>query len=185
MGDIDSVFAERLKEVREKRGLSLTGLSKLTDVKVQSLSTYEATGPKRKTPTIANAARLAAALGVSLDWLCGLTRSERGTKLESYGDATSQILDLGEQLYKVQIESAEKENYVAVVLYDSVLGSFFREYDKMRSLLHKEKVITEELFDLWLSDRMNKLNNLPLKMSSPYLDYIEQTEGADDDAAQE
>ncbi len=61
------MFAERLKEARQKADISQAELSRRTGISPATLSTYE----KGKTPPIDKALQIAQALSVSLDWLCG------------------------------------------------------------------------------------------------------------------
>lgn len=65
-------FSSRLKEARKKSGLSQKELADKVQVSQGTISAYEkGTGDKGSGPTIEKVARIAAALDVSLDWLCG------------------------------------------------------------------------------------------------------------------
>lgn len=67
-----TIFARRLKEARAASKLTQTELSKLSGVTPATISAYEcADGLKGKNPSLDNALKLAQALNVSLDWLCG------------------------------------------------------------------------------------------------------------------
>lgn len=65
-----AVFAERLKSTRIKAELSQKALSEQSGVSPLSISGYESS---LKIPNLSSAYALAAALNVSLDWLCGLS----------------------------------------------------------------------------------------------------------------
>lgn len=56
----------KLREIRLKKGLSVPALSRLANVPVRTIENIE----KRGQCTVANAIKLADALGVTLDELC-------------------------------------------------------------------------------------------------------------------
>ena len=63
-------FAARLRQVRTEKGLTLAKLSTLSGIDHISLNRYEVQG---RIPTAMSVYRLARVLGVSSDWLLGLT----------------------------------------------------------------------------------------------------------------
>jgi transcriptional regulator with XRE-family HTH domain len=63
-----ATFAERLKVARERAGLSQTGLAEASGVPVGNIRDYE---QGRREPLLGKAAKLAVALGISLDALAG------------------------------------------------------------------------------------------------------------------
>ena len=66
-------FAGQLKRIRTQRGLSQAKLAQLCDTKVTNISRYEVGSVK---PNIEMAVKIARALEVSLDNLCGLTKDD-------------------------------------------------------------------------------------------------------------
>ena len=67
-----TIFAQRLKEARTAAKLTQSELCKISGVTAATISAYEsAVGNKGKNPSLDNALKLAQALNVSLDWLCG------------------------------------------------------------------------------------------------------------------
>lgn len=67
-----TIFAQRLKEARTSAKLTQSELCKISGVTAATISAYEsADGNKGKNPSLDNALKLAQALNVSLDWLCG------------------------------------------------------------------------------------------------------------------
>lgn len=69
-------FATRLKRARNKAGMTQDELAKKAEMTQSKVSTYES--PKNKSvPGLDAAAKLAAALGVSLDWLAGISDDEK------------------------------------------------------------------------------------------------------------
>lgn len=75
----NTIFAERLREARTAAKLTQAQLSMKAGVTAATISAYEsADGNKGKNPSLENALKLAQALNVSLDWLCGFSvRTEK------------------------------------------------------------------------------------------------------------
>lgn len=63
-------FGQRMQRAREAKGLSLLGLAGLTEIPPRTLERWE---DDLHSPKLDDAAKVAAALGVSLDELGGLT----------------------------------------------------------------------------------------------------------------
>lgn len=64
-------FSERLKEARLKRKMKITELAAIAGVSTVTISSYERE-EGAKVPSLDKAFVIAQALGVSLDWLCGV-----------------------------------------------------------------------------------------------------------------
>lgn len=70
----DLLFAKRLREARESKGWRQSALSEASGISAATISAYESyDANKGKRPSLNNAISLAKALGVSLDWMCGLS----------------------------------------------------------------------------------------------------------------
>lgn len=67
-------FAKRLQEFRMRAGLSQSGLAEKSGVSVRTLQEYE---QGKMVPSIDKAAKLAQALGVSLDELAGIETKKK------------------------------------------------------------------------------------------------------------
>lgn len=63
------IFSKRLKEERERQGMSVRELADISGVSDQAIYRYELYADHF--PTTFNALRLADALGVTVDWLFG------------------------------------------------------------------------------------------------------------------
>ena len=67
-----NTFSERLIETRRSKNLTQAQLAKLSGVTAATISAYESTDNKKGcNPSLDNALKLAEALDISLDWLCG------------------------------------------------------------------------------------------------------------------
>ena len=78
-------FSERLKESRKANNLTQAELCKLSGVTSATISAYESTDDKKGcNPSLDNAIKLANALNVSLDWLCGTTSNKSKIEITDF-----------------------------------------------------------------------------------------------------
>lgn len=75
-----TIFAQRMKQSRERKGMKQNELAKAVKVTPTTISSYEKadTEGNGKKPTLENAQAIAETLGVSLDWLCGMSDAISG-----------------------------------------------------------------------------------------------------------
>lgn len=86
-------FSARLKLARAKAGMTQDELAKKAEMTQSKISTYESE-KNDSTPGLYAAAALAMALGVSLDWLAGISDDEK-TDIEISGrDFLRKLIDL-------------------------------------------------------------------------------------------
>lgn len=78
MRTIEQTFAERMKAEREAQGLNKQELAQRADLSATSVICYIESG--RNTASLHTAAAVAGVLGVSLDWLVGLTDNKEVRK---------------------------------------------------------------------------------------------------------
>lgn len=71
-----AVFAANLKKARDAANVTQSKLSELCGIPQSALSTYES-AKSDKVPRLDDAIQMAKELGVSLDWLCGLSESSQ------------------------------------------------------------------------------------------------------------
>lgn len=85
-------FGRRLKQARQQKEWTQKELSEKAGVSQNSLSAYENLG---KIPSLEVGARIAEALDVSLDWLCGLSEQTGSIpSMKTYGDVYRMLLDI-------------------------------------------------------------------------------------------
>lgn len=92
--ELTTIFGKNLRAKRMEKGLKQKELAQMTGIAPQTLSGYEGRGIL---PPLENAAKLAQALGVSLDWLTGLAAEEKtgsGKQMKTKGDAARDIVAL-------------------------------------------------------------------------------------------
>ena len=78
-------FSERLKESRKANNLTQAELCKLSGVTSATISAYESTDDKKGcNPSLDNAIKLANALNVYLDWLCGTNSNKSKIEITDF-----------------------------------------------------------------------------------------------------
>ena len=75
------VFCERLDQVLREKDLSETDLADMADILPQSVSRYIS---GKSVPSLLTTIKIADALNVSLDWLCGMDENERSADREEF-----------------------------------------------------------------------------------------------------
>lgn len=93
-------FAERLKVVREEKGLSQTELAAKTGLQPSAVSHFES---GRRSPSFDNLRRLADALNVTIDYLLG-----RSNQREAVGPASDLLFRNYERLSNEDQEQVNK-----------------------------------------------------------------------------
>ena len=72
------IFSKRLRDTRREKNITQAQLARQSGVTAATISAYESTDSKKGcNPSLENAAKLAEALGVSLDWLCGFATDKK------------------------------------------------------------------------------------------------------------
>lgn len=195
MGEL-TIFARRLKESRERSGLKQKELAEQVNVTPQTISAYEKAevDGKGKNPTLENAVEIAKVLNVSLDWLCGMERSQPKPEREmTLGDCAQMInamsfwrtvrfsekTGIEEHWVGNPYEGGRLEEfevtYPEIMFIDGELKKFVTDHKKMHSLLDS-KTIDWDLYTRWLQDRITSLDQIPCSTQSYSDDYIELLE---------
>lgn len=151
------IIAARLKEAREKTGMTQAELAADARMAAQTISVYE-TG--KKTPTLDNISLLADALGVSETWLLGLD-SPATRKINNLADAYNMIEEL-EKYFRCTVSIEESEyypnpydNYTSMVDYKLIiedvgetLGSVIEGRNRFYTM-DMEQDLKQEMLELW------------------------------------
>lgn len=153
----NNLFPQRLKEARLNAKLKQTELSKLSGVTAATISAYErADEGKGKNPSLENALKLAQALNVSLDWLCGLAVNNEKVRIS---DFLKMLVKLDKEgVYKsIEEVSAHKDNgkncrCASITVDHAIISTFLLEWNNIRDLFCKG-TINEELYNLWLNQQ--------------------------------
>lgn len=191
-----TTFAQRMKQSRERMGLKQKDLAERVSVTPQTISAYENAdvGGKGKNPTLENALEIAKALDVSLDWLCGMERSQPKPDREmTLGDCANMIVEMffwpsvdfssitetETVRHGFSVDDVEFENvtntYPAIVFLRGEIRRFLEDFRKMRSLLN-DKTINLDFYNRWLQDRITSLDQKPCSTQNPLVE-LEDDDG--------
>lgn len=155
-------FAERLRLAREKKGMGLKELREAVGVSQSAMSHYS-TGATL--PPLDVAVKIAEALGVSLNWLCG--KDEFLGVKNSYGYVVRMMLKIDNAIpvwYLTSIDTwqTDKDNFVrlTVEVPDSVY-SFFQKKERFEEMA-RENTEAREMYDAWLAGALRELDSQKL-----------------------
>ena len=167
------MYAERLKELRVKKGHSQIQVAELVGVSGPSYAAYESGKSK---PSIDTLVTLSKHYGVSLDWLCGIAH-DQANEIKTYGEIAKMIYNLlltGKlSIYNANIGTSDSyPGRSAISMYtlgpqrlngetNEVIECFLGDTLKMWSLI-ESKTITQSIFNEWLNSRLIELNAIPL-----------------------
>ena len=129
---INRDFENNLKAARKKLALTQKELAELSNLSQGNISDMES---GKRLPDLQNACNLAMALGVSLDWLCGISKSYQIVSPGQWLHYLDKLLcDPPKRNGKdiVQVRASGKN--VLIILSGDEMVSFFNEYNALRSV---------------------------------------------------
>ena len=162
-------FAKRLKEIREKAGLTQRDLAEALEkeyglkVTASSISGYE---KGKSYPPLPTAKAIAERLNISLDYLCDFTGKEwRPNKCEannSYRSIISDILDLHDRCSPhaylwadAQTINGVLRNRAVLEIYDDTIADFVSDWEDIRKLRDRD-TLNGEMYSLLLNAVLDK-----------------------------
>lgn len=155
-------FAERLRLARERRGMGLKELREAVGVSQSAMSHYS-TGATL--PPLDVAVKIAEALGVSLNWLCG--KDEISTPQNSYGYIVRLMLKIvdaasGSNKPSISTWEGERQDFTGLVFAgEEPINSFFRKKERFEEMA-RENTEAKEMYDAWLAGALRELDSQKL-----------------------
>ena len=168
-----SVFGKRLKEARTEKKISQKELSALAGVSTVMISSYERSDEKGGNPSLANAAAIANALNVSLDWLCGLSDVNTNTTEIDYlmrfiedsvyfGAVGSVAEKSGLRGTLYRMEDCNGNRVWNIPLCDTIVaGDLIGDIFRITEML-KTGLVTEEFLQVLIENVHKKYKAVPL-----------------------
>lgn len=125
------LFAERLKATRTEKHLSQADLAKAVGVSAATISSYETTNGA-KIPSLDKAAAIAERLGISLDYLCGM--SKEGNE-PSVAELLLYLITAVRSFGFIVNYGNSCDNSIILTSTNEILNEFFQDYNKIAPLL--------------------------------------------------
>ena len=157
---IMNVLSDNLRELRKKRKINQEKLAEMANLSTTIISDYE---NRRKTPSITSAKKIADALGVTLDELCGNdTENQFKRKLENETVLTVlgalKILQAQVRVDK-SIELTLDTQKDTADYSTSIILDFFKEYEIIQNFSNSGA--TEDMVESLIDNLKEKYKNLP------------------------
>lgn len=176
------MFHEKLAEARKARNMSQRQLAEAAGLSSGSVSAYE---KGIKIPTVDSAGKIAAALGVSLDWLLNDAPIAEATKpaVGSVGDAARAFLVLVEagvleatqherisRMESLLLDKAATAGQLADAVLrmtidleaESPMAKFIEGVYKL-GMLVSDSTLDKDIYHTWLERELEKLDKIPLQ----------------------
>lgn len=153
-----SVFADRLKQARQKMDLNYKQLSELSKTTSTALSNYE---KGEKMPNLESAAKIAVALGVSIDWLCGIEDVEKDNN--SINLLSSLMVLLDSLPFETGYSNIINEEFSIFLKFDLTLFDklidFIDEYRRIQEIKNTN-LATDEMISTLLQNLIDKYKDI-------------------------
>ena len=159
-----SVFAERLRNLRNELGISQTEFVDGIGITASSLSAYE---KNSKIPSIGVVKKIAEKYNVSIDWLCGLSEDKQiKQEIKTYSDlfkVLRKINNVSENFCEFESEynnsyTGEYQDLCGVVVFnDRFMTDMLGDWNKMLKL-YRNNAIDNDILKLWEEKTINKYN---------------------------
>lgn len=163
------IFGRNLRTAREKKGWNQSKLGEEAGVQQSQISNYENT--TSKTPSLETAYKLAEALGVSLDSLCGADDVRREIKANQWLSYLDKLLDDPPTIQKVEIIQLRRNgDETSLVFSGRRMQDFFDKFTALHSL---KKTLGDDTYYAAFEKLLEK------EQSIFSIGYFEEVRGAD------
>ena len=174
------MFGDKMAFARKQQSLTQKQVAEMAKVQQSSYSAYE---NNKKTPPIDIASRIAKALDVSLDWLCGMDDVKKFT---SCGEIARLLIALEYEPIRFvdksfelpwQEEASHAKNtilvsqikhplsFTVISICNPKINEFITGYNNLSGLLQQD-IIKKDVLDAWLEKKFGELDEMPLKTNS-------------------
>lgn len=152
------MFSDKVRRLRAENKLSQRAFAERIGVSPTTIVSYEKGG---KVPAYEVLVNICREFGVSLDWLCDINADAEKPK-ETAADVARMVAKVMRMCNSYSIEEGDSDSAIIELSFISKeLRSFLMEYSKMARLL-KDKVIDQELFDLWYNKKIVDLEGVDI-----------------------
>lgn len=181
-----NIFSERLREARLKQKLTQKELANKANIAPATLSAYERSDAERgKRPSLENAMRLAEALDVSLDWLCGSKKANVEPDatiipLQAFFRCLASVAQVSTSIgFKTERIEDVYDDFTYTVAYmkfeNRKIVRFLESLSKMLALL-KDKSVPQKMFNEWLSGNLAQYEEQVIDLATKQISKIDDFE---------
>ena len=184
------LFSTRLREIREKMGMTQKAFSGLLGVKQQTYSGYE---NNRIKPPMDVLLAIAKKCNVSLDWLCGLNDVSTAGE-EFYKKKPRKLIDIIKAIVEViisanaaiELDTMNTADWgfidvINIKISQDCLIDFLTRFDKMYRL-YKEETISESMFSDWIMGTIRKYEGIVINDGNVFSEFEDFEEIEDDES---
>lgn len=164
------VFMARVKEAREKKKLTIQELADACGVSLSSMNRYVALTAQ---PSLDMACKIADALGVSLDWLCGQEEKQQPPSLGTVIGAlsmllTTKVIDSKTPTWAADFNTTEfsdgsTDTYIATHQENLSHHVAFESWQTLLNL-YRSGEIDEEMYSAWVEKKIKECSHFRFPM---------------------
>lgn len=135
---IANLFGSNVRRLRTERGITQKALAELAGVTASALSSYE---KELKSPSLEAAYKIAAALGVSLDELCGGESNKSANRFDTYDRLLRAFVDIDNSIScRMEIDCGQ----FSLQTCDYEVIQFAQKWIRFRELLNDKGIELDE-----------------------------------------
>lgn len=163
------MFDDRLRNARQRLGYTQRQVAEKAQINIASYSAYE---NDKSIPPLDIALRIADALEVSLESLCG--KKETSNKIGSLGDIARCIVELEDSTCSCKINAESDPSIygtgerVVVEIKDKQLYEFFAKRQRLVQMVNGDDLALKEMFDTWQKSEFKRLDAIQSESFLPF-----------------
>lgn len=170
------VFVARLREARKEKGLTIQELADACGVSLSAMNRYVALTSQ---PTLEMACKIAQALGVSLDWLCGQEEKPGPPTMGLVLRVLSLLLTtttvkLDHKIRGIMaadfVEDESGDSYIKINKKNLNNTIDFESWKKLLDL-YDSQAIDYEMYSAWIEKKIEAVNRFHLPMDESDLPF--------------
>lgn len=150
-------FPARIAELRKSLGMTQREFAKELDITAATISAYE---NGAKFPSIVTVYEIAQRFGVSIDWLCGNKVKRHSDAILSSFISFINLMETPD--FKGKNIGVEQTHNAIIIGCSPGIKKAIEEYSKMLEL-YNSGTIDENLYTLWLNDKIKKIKDIAEK----------------------
>lgn len=169
-------FVARAKTARDKKGITIKELAERCDVSASAMNRYLSMAG---VPPMDVAATMAQVLGVSLDWLCGLSNADGQEKKFTTGRIVRLLSELlvkptiidGDNIYYAANFDGDHDSVIYVNQNNMPRSIDFQSWSKFIDL-YRNGTIDADMYNAWVEKKAAELDGALLPLRAAMYDEL-------------